>query len=183
MNLKIYLVVMVLGQQLAVNAQSKVRFENHNAVGLLSGTSSIAMQLQTVNGVNYKTFFLGAGIATDGYYSKSMPVFAEVRKYISGNKKNTPFVYLDAGSNISSEKDEKTTWSTTTYHSGLYYDLGIGYQWKTVKRFHVDASFGFSQKKYGYEQQFWGGIVGTESAPQTYEYRLQRFTMKLGLGF
>jgi hypothetical protein len=182
MNLKIYLVLIILGQQLAVNAQSKVRFENHNAVGLLAGTSSIAMQLQTVNGVNYKTFFLGAGIATDGYYSKSMPLFAEVRKYVSG-KKSTPFVYFDAGSNISSEKDETSTWMTTTYHDGFYYDAGIGYQWKIVKRFHVDASFGFSQKKYGYEQQYFGGIVGPEVPPQTYEYRLQRFTLKFGVGF
>jgi hypothetical protein len=182
MNLKLYLLCLVMGLQPVIHAQSKVQFENHNQVGLLAGSSLPALQLQTVNGVKYKAFFLGAGIGSDGYYSKSMPLFAELRKYIF-QKKETPFVYVDAGSNISSEEDVKTTWSTTTYHSGLYYDVGIGYQWKIARRFHIDASFGFSQKKYGYKQQYLPGAGGTEVAPQTYDYRLQRFTMKLGLGF
>jgi hypothetical protein len=182
MKLKLYVLCLAMGLQLVIHAQSKLSFENHNQLGLLSGASATSWQLQTVNGVNYNTFFLGAGIGIDKYYFKTVPLFAEGRKYIF-NKKETPFLYVDAGTNFPSEKEESLTWKITTYQPGFYYDAGIGYQWMIVKRFHVDASFGYSQKKYSSKVHY-PVPAGTETlAPESFQYRLQRFTMKLGLGF
>jgi hypothetical protein len=181
MKQKACFLTMMLSVQLIANAQSKFRFENNNEIGLLSGSSKNALQLQTINGIGYKTFSLGVGVGIDNYYFKTIPLFTDLRKNIF-EKKETPFVYLDAGSNFPRKKEEATTWQLTTYHPGFYYDVGIGYKWTFGKQFHMNSSFGFSQKKYGSRQEY--HFVGNpEIAPDRYDYRLQRFTMKFGLGF
>jgi len=127
MKLKIFFLAVTLSLQLMIIAQSKFKFENNNLVGLLSGNSKNALQLQTINGIRYKTFFVGAGIGIDNYYFKTVPLFADVRKNIF-EKKETPFVYVDAGTNFPWKKDESTAWQQTTYHPGSYYDIGVGYK-------------------------------------------------------
>lgn len=179
MNIRLIFCVIALSSQLITNAQSKLKFANNNLVGLLSGSSSNALQLQTINGVSYKTFSFGIGVGIDNYYFKTIPVFADVRKYIF-EKRQTPFVYIDVGSNFSTKKDEGTTWQTITYQAGFYYDFGIGYKWTIGKQFHINSSFGFSQKKYGSRQEY---HYVSDPPPDLYNYRLQRFTLKLGLGF
>ncbi|MGZ3939842.1 MAG: hypothetical protein ACXVLT_14690, partial [Flavisolibacter sp.] len=98
------------------------------------------------------------------------------------DKAQTPFIYLDAGTNFPGEKDQVTTWQTTSYDAGSYYDFGIGYKWMLWKRLYVNSSFGFSQKKYRVNEEYhYGGDVLVQ--PERYDYRLQRFTLKFGLGF
>jgi hypothetical protein len=181
MKQKAFFLTITLSVQLIMNAQSKLRFENNNQIGLLSGSSKNALQLQTINGLSYKTFSFGVGVGIDNYYFKTFPVFADVRKDIF-EKKETPFVYFDAGSNFPKKKEETTPWQLTTYHPGFYYDVGIGYKWTFGKQFHINSSFGFSQKKYSSRQENLF-VVNPEIPPDRYDYRFQRFTMKFGLGF
>jgi hypothetical protein len=182
MKLKIFFLIVAISFQLAVGAQSKFRLGNSTQIGLLSGSSRSADQLQTINGVRYKTFFVGAGIGIDNYYFKTIPLFADVRKNIF-EKNQTPFVYVDAGTNFPAKKSESTTWKSTSYQPGLYYDIGIGYKWSIIKRFCINASFGFSQKKYGSREEYQYTPVDPGVSPDRYSYRLQRYTMKFGLGF
>lgn len=182
MKLKIFFLIAGISLQLAADAQSKFRFGNSTQIGLLSGSSKSAIQLQTINGISYKTFFVGAGIGIDNYYFKTTPLFADVRKNIF-EKNQTPFVYLDAGTNFPARKSESTTWKSTSYQSGLYYDIGIGYKWSIIKRFCINASFGFSQKKYGSREEYQYTTAYPAVSPDRYNYRLQRYTMKFGLGF
>ena len=169
--------------QLTAIAQNRIKFESNNQIGLLSGTSRNVLQLQTVNGIRYKTFFVGAGIGVDNYYFKTIPLFADIRKNIF-ERNQTPFVYVDAGTNFPGRKDESTTWKSTSYQPGLYYDVGVGYKWKIIKKLSVNASFGFSQKEYKSHEEYLYmsdplGMPGIP--PDRYYYRLQRFTMKFGL--
>jgi hypothetical protein len=183
MKLKLFYLTLALSFQILLNAQSKFRFANNNQVGLLSGSSKNALQLQTINGISYKTFSFGIGVGIDNYYFKTIPVFADIRKNIF-EKKQTPFVYVDAGSNFPSKKDESTAWQTTTYQPGFYCDFGIGYKWTIRKRVHINSSFGFSQKKYGVNEKYLRfGNDPEVLPPDKYIYRLQRFSMKFGLGF
>src|SRR5690348_17254089 len=119
MKLKLCFLVMALNLQLITIAQSKVKFETNNQIGLLSGSSGNALQLQTINGISYKTVSLGIGIGIDNYYFKTIPLFVDVRKNIF-EKKQTPFLYVDAGTNFPEKKQETTAWELTTYHPGLY---------------------------------------------------------------
>jgi len=181
MRLKIHLSIIAVCSQLLICAQSGVKFENNNMVGLLSGSTGTAGQLQTINGISYKTFSLGIGVGIDNYYFKTIPLFADLRKNIF-NTRQTPFVYLDAGTNFPGKKDEVTTWQTTSYGPGFYYDFGLGYIWTLGKRFNINSSFGFSQKRYSSKEEYhYGGDVTV--TPDSYDYRLQRFTLKFGLGF
>lgn len=182
MKLKLFLSIIGLGSHLLINAQSSVKFENNNLVGLQSGESGNSWQLQTINGISYKTFSLGVGVGIDHYYFKTVPVFADLRKNIY-RKTQTPFVYLDLGTNLPGKKEEVTQWKTTSYDRGFYYDFGCGYKWMLKKRLYINASFGYSQKKYGMKEEY--PNVGTDPGayPNLYDYRLQRFSMKMGLGF
>jgi hypothetical protein len=182
MKLKVFFLIVAIIFQLAAGAQSKFRFGNSTQIGLLSGNSKSAVQLQTINGISYKTFFAGAGIGIDNYYFKTIPLFAGVRKNIF-EKNQTPFVYVDAGTNFPAKKSESTTWKSTSYQPGLYYDIGIGYKWLVVKRFYINASFGFSQKKYGSREEYQNTPVDSGVSPDRYSYRLQRYIMKFGLSF
>jgi hypothetical protein len=74
-------------------------------------------------------------------------------------------------------------WQQTTYQAGLYYDVGIGYKWIIVKQFCINASFGYSQKKYGSREKYFYTTIDPPVSPDRYDYRLQRFIMKLGFGF
>ena len=178
---KFYLLMLAIGCQLLMEAQSTLKFFNNTMVGLLAGSSSSSWQLEAVNGLSYKTYSAGLGIGVDHYYYKTIPLFVDVRKNIF-DRKETPFLYLDLGTNYPGKKDEVTTWQTSSYTSGLYYDFGLGYKWTLAKQFSVNASFGYSKKKYGNELEYhYGGDV--RAYPEKYEYSFQRFTMKLGFGF
>jgi hypothetical protein len=176
------LLAIALSLQLITAGQQKFKFENTNQIGLISGSLGNALQLQTVNGISYRTFFVGLGIGVDNYYFRTIPLFADVRKNIF-EKEQTPFVYVDAGSNFPWKKDETTTWQQTTYQAGLYYDVGIGYKWTILKHFCVNARFGFSQKKYASREEYHYTPLDPEVPPDRYNYRLQRFLIKFGLGF
>ena len=184
MKLKIFFLITAISLQLAAGAQSKFRFGNSTQIGLLSGSFKVADQLQTINGISYKTFFVGAGVGIDNYYFKTIPLFADVRKNIF-EKKQTPFVYVDAGTNFPWKKGEATTWQNTTYRAGLYYDFGIGYKWTIVKQICINASFGFSEKRYTSREEYHYYPSADPVRPPTdrYNYTLQRFSMKLGLSF
>lgn len=182
MKLKLFFLA-ALTLQLMANAQSRIKFESNNQIGLLSGTSKSALQLQTINGIHYKTFFAGAGIGIDNYFFKTIPVFADIRMNIF-QKSQTPFIYADAGPDFPWEKKQSTSWQIITYRPGLYYDVGIGYRWTIIKYLCVNASFGFSQKKYNSTVAYLRvGNIPEVVPPEKYNYYLQRFTMKFGLSF
>lgn len=181
MKLKIYFLVIVLGLHFISFAQTKLKFVNNNQIGLLSGSGN-ALQLQTINGISYKTSFLGIGTGIDNYYFKTIPLFIDVRKNIF-SKKQTPFFYADAGTNFPVKTRASTTGQLTTYQPGLYYDFGFGYKWLIAKQLFVNASFGFSEKRYHSHEEFHYIGVDPGVPPDGYHYYLQRFSMKLGLGF
>jgi len=180
MNAKLYLSIIAISSSFLICAQSKLKFENNNMVGLLSGESGNSWQLQTINGISYKRYSLGLGVGIDHYYAETIPLFADLRASLY-QKGQTPFVYLDLGTNFPTQKDEVTTWQTTTYDPGFYYDFGCGYKWTLKKHLYINASFGYSKKKYGMKDEYHS--VGTDVYPNLYEYQLQRFSMKMGLGF
>ena len=82
---KLIFATAILVLQFGVNAQEKVKFKftSINLVGLLYGQAGTAFQLQTVNGVSYKTFSGGIGIGMDDYYLKTIPLFFDIRKNFS----------------------------------------------------------------------------------------------------
>src|SRR5215203_3590562 len=84
----------------------KPAFTSINQVGIGWGGSGEGLQLQTINGLSYKTYSAGIGIGLDYYWARTIPLFIDLRKNIF-SKKQTPFVYADLGLNMPWVKEDK----------------------------------------------------------------------------
>src|SRR3954471_10659348 len=84
-----------LSQGIKIN-KSRIKFQAEVQVGPLDGQRGTYIQLQSVNGVSYKGYFLGIGTGLDYYFMRSIPLFLELKKNLF-NKGNTPFIYADGG--------------------------------------------------------------------------------------
>ena len=79
-------------------------FSSINQIGLLAGEGGEGFQLQTINGLRYKTWMVGAGVGIDGYRFRSIPLFLELRKEFN-LKSNAFFIYNDIGLQLSLVKN------------------------------------------------------------------------------
>ncbi len=190
----IYLLAAMLLIQFNLEAQTKnkIRFTNISQAGFVAGCSTNALQLQTITGISYKTFSLGAGAGIDYYYFKTIPLFIDVRKNIL-EKKETPFVYFDLGTNLPWDRSKtESQWQKSTYGNGIFYDFGLGYKWTCKGSFALNFSFGYSQKqvKETQETSFWPWIDfpviragGENKNTYHFDYAFRRFSFKAGLSF
>ena len=111
----------------ATAQKNSYRFQSNMQFGLLEGEQGSAFQLQTINGVQHKTWFAGLGVGLDYYHTRSIPLFLNVRKEIFKGEK-TPFVYASGGYHFPWLRAEDKDWYITETKGGLYFDAGIGYQ-------------------------------------------------------
>jgi hypothetical protein len=164
-------------------------FSSINQAGLATGEKGSYFLAQTINGIRYKTWFVGAGLGLDTYRSLTAPVFLDVRKNLF-NKTATPFVYADGGMQFAVKKNErKNDFSNTDYSTGLYYDLGIGYQvgLKNKHAFLMSAGYSVKNTEERLTTNYGEFICITHPCysgyASTYKYRLNRISLKLGYRF
>ncbi|MFI5151955.1 MAG: hypothetical protein ACHQET_01395 [Chitinophagales bacterium] len=55
-------------------------FHSYNQIGLLEAETGSAFQIQSVNGMQYKSWFGGIGVGLDYYRFRSIPFFLDLRK-------------------------------------------------------------------------------------------------------
>ncbi len=145
-----FIIVFCLSLQAKVWAQktegNKIRFHSINQFGIIAGASDANLQLQTINGIEKATWFVGIGTGIDYYYSRSIPLFLDIRKNVFSTQK-TPFIYADGGYNFAwfSTKDEKSG-SGGEKQAGAYYEAGIGYLIPVFKKNGILFSAGYSCK-------------------------------------
>jgi len=180
--------IFVAIQPLSFSQKEKPKYTSINQVGVAWGGSDQDLHLQTVNGVFYKTFTAGLGIALDNYYHRTIPVFIDLRKDLF-TKNQTPFVYADVGVNMPwIKKSGELNWVKSEYDHGSYVDVGFGYKMKMNKRFFANLGFGYSQKTIK-EKRSWVArpfdILPNEEEGgyESYRYALRRFSVKAGLSF
>jgi len=174
-----------LSQQSPANKKKNCgcSFSSINQLGLLAGEKNEAFQVQTINGLQYRTWMVGAGVGIDGYRFRSIPLFLHLRKEFS-LKSNAIFIYNDIGMNYPWLKTEqKSVWGPTEdYDHGIYYDGGIGYK-ILLKKHAVVFGGGFSLKEFS-EKRLSGfcPFVGPcYEQSDEYFYSLKRITLKLGV--
>lgn len=193
MKQKICIAALLFFLQLYASAQqaAKLKFTSISQAGVLSGAFENALQVQTINGVRYKTFFTGLGVGLDNYYYKTIPVFLDVRKNFF-DKKQTPFIYLDLGVSLPQKKEEVKNLWTSQYKNAFYYDIGIGYTAPIKGKLAFIFSAGYAQKKLHETKEIIYNIIEdfppygrTRAGTQLeyFDYTFRRFTMKVGLVF
>ena len=165
----------------------KLTFTSINQFGIAWGGTDDALQLQTINGVAYKTYSAGLGIGLDYYWERTVPLFIDLRKNILPREK-TPFFYVDGGVSLPWVKEEKeNTWYKSSYSTGSYFDIGIGYKRPIIKNLFANISFGYTQKIQREERD--NQMIIFDFAPygqnhnEHYDYTLRRFSLKAGLSF
>jgi hypothetical protein len=81
MKLKIFIITFLIFLHCSISLAQKsetkktILFHSINQVGILAGSSDATLQLQTINGINTKTWFAGLGVGLDYYYVRSVPFF------------------------------------------------------------------------------------------------------------
>ena len=165
----------------------RLQFVSNLQAGLLDGNANTAFQLQTINGIRYKSWMTGIGVGLDYYRVRSIPLFIDLRKNIL-ERKETPFLYGDIGMHFSWVKNsEDFAWQKITYSNGLFYEFGGGYKFSLAKRRGITVSAGYSVKKlvqtnYGYG--YCPFIGPCESGPvDKYDYIFRRLSIKAGFIF
>ena len=188
---RIIIMFCVALQSITVTAQKtstdKIRFHSINQVGIIAGESDANLQLQSINGVKKSTWFAGIGVGLDYYYSRSIPLFLDVRKNIF-NKPNTPFIYADGGYHFawSSTKDEQLHWLGDEKNGGAYYEAGIGYAVPFFKKTSLLFSAGYSYKRFTQtvNSMPWISVwPPPQESFEKYSYDLRRVAIKVGVGF
>jgi hypothetical protein len=155
-------------------------------IGALAGVKGNEALIQTVNGIRYKTWFVGAGIGIDYYSIKSFPIFLDVRKDYS-DKMSTPFVYADAGIHLPRERRVvQNQWFEDDYSNGFYSGVGLGYKIAMKKLNKLLITSGYSYKKVERINKYTSGCGGTSPCYQdhaNYISYLHRFSVKVGWQF
>ncbi|HYK57418.1 MAG TPA: hypothetical protein VEV15_13200 [Flavisolibacter sp.] len=169
-----------LGNSAVAQEKEKIKFSSINQAGFLKGSSDQTYQLQTINGVKYKTWFAGIGVGLEEYYLKTIPVFIDVRKNLFEHKAS-PFLYADLGISFPSEKEDKGAWQMSVYNKGLYYDVGLGYNIPIKGSLAFNFSAGLSYKQLHEERTYWESFGG--NGKEYFEYSFRRVSLKVALQF
>lgn len=164
------------------------RFHSINNIGLLEGEAGSAFQLQTINGVQYKSWFAGAGLGLDYYRFRGSPIFLDVRKMFPLST-NTFFVYGDIGIHASwlTEKQRNSNSYIAVlsdFNNGLYTDAGAGYQICLGNKGALLISAGYSFKSIrGTQVDYTPLSYDGPPAITRLRYDLSRISVKMGLKF
>jgi hypothetical protein len=158
-------------------------FSSINQIGGLYGSKGTYFQVQTINGIRYKTWFAGVGAGIDYYTRRGIPVFLDVRKDIF-EKRSTPFLYADAGIHLVRDRKEALSrWDQNTYSNGFYGDAGVGYKLHLHGAGRLLVSAGYSYKNINRRFEYIFSCPTTRCNENYYTYKnyLHRLSVKLGL--
>ena len=179
----------------AQRSVSKTGWHITAATGLLNGnTRTGAAVIGKIEKVWKNRWTLGLGSGFDHYYFRSVPVFAEIQRYIGKEDKGL-FLYGATGVNIPWPTEDQrwyrqggNWWGSiqipSTFSTGYWTDLGIGYGFKGKKGHGMFLRAGHSLKAMGqqYTEQVWNG-TGSVSANRDISYLFGRVNIQAGFRF
>ena len=160
--------------------QHSLTFNSYNSIGFVAGKSPVAFTAQTVNGLNFNKWFVGAGFGIDDYFIQTLPVFIDVKRAFDF-KKSHLFLYADVGSHfVTKDRKQQFEFYSNTTEGKLYIDAGIGAKIKITQKSHLFFSLGNTIKN----------VTKTETSEDTgfpYKnetaYRLSRISLRVGFQF
>lgn len=167
--------------------QKNIRFHSYNSIGLLTGEQTVSTGIQSVNGVQWKSYFIGAGLGFDFYGIGTTPLFLDLRKTFGQGRKKF-FAYGDAGYNIAWPGTNNTSFNSSLQEEkgGFYSDIGIGYLVGFGKNDALILSAGFTFKSLSDNLVAYPlcmpGVI-CEPFTERNEYHFNRISIKAGWRF
>lgn len=173
--------------------KKKLIFHSQEQLGLINGKGAVSAGIQSINGVEAGNWFAGIGIGMDFYRYRSVPVFADIKRYFRIANGNRLFIYGDGGYNFPWSKGDEEYYSPwggsgkieRDAKGGLYVDAGGGYAIQFGKGSALLLSIGYSHKYFS-EKVITTYLVGGDaiaSDPQLYRYSFNRLMIKIGWQF
>ena len=194
MNRFLCLMACVVQLQSGLQAQEQTdakKIQVTGGVSLMNGTSQVGAQLSAQVGVEFsKGWTAGMGSAIDYYYFRSVPVFAEVKKYF-GNGPRRLFAFAATGVNIAwpTDEDQMNTsgWNIigkNDFDLGMYADIGIGYTLYNRHQRGLFTGLGYSVKTMSesHTEQIWNGFTTSQAQRKT-DYTFNRVLIRIGYKF
>jgi len=179
----------------AQQIKSKAAFSVSAQTALLNGDNHVNGQFLMSAGFKKSGWFIGAGSGFDYYKYRTVPVFADVKKYF-GKGNRQLFVYANAGTNVAwptaNQKNLRTGagwwgWSSPSnslFKNGIYTDLGVGYTLFNSKHRGFFTALGYSTKTLTevYDEQIWNGTTSVMTK-RTLDYTMNRILFRIGYKF
>lgn len=172
----------------AQSLSGKLQYRGSASLGMLMGESSTALQVQTVHGIQFKNWQLGAGVAVDQYAYRTIPLLLEVKRMFP-LKTHSLFASLSGGRNLlwltTPQKQSLTMFGGTQFHAGWYGEAAAGYQFALGKKGNaLDLGIGYSVKSFQTRTLDYSPIA--YDAPPVYSdrrYTLGRIALRVGVEF
>ncbi len=187
-----FLVLAIAAQSQAQQATAKKwQFHSINQLGLLEGEAGSAFQVQTVNGFQRGSWFGGIGLGIDNYRFRTIPLFADIRKEF-GKSANRFFIYGDGGIHfawLTDNQKSKIVMAGDPVSNGFYLDAGAGYKIRMGAKSALLLNLGYSYKYLSEQappQLYFVPaiyIMNTPTSGDTYNYHLNRISLKVGWEF
>jgi len=186
--MKLFFISVFAFISICTSGQKKVNFSSQNYAGLLEGEHGSSLQLQTINGARFNSWFVGLGVGIDWYYRRSIPLFVSINRDFLKKEKRSFFLSGNAGINF--------PWQTDNYHnewgydeaksySGLYWSAGLGYKIGIGKdRDALLIQVGYDYKHVTEKVNLSYMIFNPETDPNDqFDYHLRRLSFKVGWSF
>ncbi len=187
-KIQIIIALVLLSQQISAQRKEKAfSFRSINSTSVLIGENSSCFGIQTVNGVRLRnSWFIGLGAGYDAYQASSIPVFVEVRKYITHNQWQ-PFIYANVGENFTLHNSNyPRKWNNgsdaCTFTQAWYTEAGIGINKSITKTTSFFITAGYSLKQFNYTYQYPYMFPSPNiNTPSNYRFDFRRWIIKMGL--
>lgn len=162
-------------------------------IALLNGDNHVNGQVFMSTGVEKNGWYIGAGSGFDYYKYRTVPVFADVKKYF-GKGNRQLFIYANGGTDIAwptaNQKNLRNGggwgWSPSpgVFKNGVYTDLGFGYTLFNSKHRGFFTALGYSTKTITeiYDESVWNGTTAV-MAKRTLDYTMNRILFRIGYKF
>ena len=164
-------------------AQSGIKFRSQNYAGALNGESGAAFQIQSVNGLQYHSWFFGAGTGLDYYRLRSIPLFLSVSRFLTPAQRSF-FVSVDGGVNFIWKETNKTEqhYANSRFPPSLYAAGGLGYKIGLKNSDALLLYAGYSVKRLT-EKAETPVECFCPAMNERYNYTFNRLSLKLGWQF
>ncbi len=145
----IFFFVLFIGS--VVSAQKRKQFYMIPQASVLNGNQAVSAQFQLTGGIQKNNWGLGIGTALDHYKVRTMPLFADIRRYFGTT--GSLFTHASAGIDIPWPLESQYAYnflvggnSKSQFSSGFYSGAGIGYAFRGKNKDGLQLSIGYSMK-------------------------------------
>jgi len=169
--------------------KEKIHYTGSYQLGIIVGKDYTTFGAQMIQGIRYKNFQTGVGVALDPYGFRTVPLFGHF-SYAMRPQKNSIYVYGDGGISIPwnngslpEKYDNSTHDDWHNLFAGLYAEGGVGYNiLLNKKRNAITLNTGYSYKRFKYDENvyIWNGFETVQQADH-YIFDYRRLVFRVGL--